>query len=132
MQRISTLVRNALIFCKLGRGIRSTHPMSPQSTVAAPQLLTDQDLYLFNEGSNYRIYEKMGAHPIMHNGQAGTVFSVWAPNARSVSLVGSFNGWDPRTHRLEPRASSGIWEGFIPGASRGALYKFHIESNRHG
>ncbi|HKI00142.1 MAG TPA: 1,4-alpha-glucan branching protein GlgB [Terriglobales bacterium] len=106
--------------------------MSPESTTASPQLLTDQDLYLFNEGSNYRMHDKMGAHPFTHNGQAGTVFSVWAPNARSVSVVGSFNGWDPKTHRLEPRGSSGIWEGFVPGASRGALYKFHIESQRHG
>src|SRR5215467_15483567 len=104
--------------------------MAPDSTAATagtPQLLTDQDLYLFNEGSNYRMYEKMGAHLISHNGQAGVVFSVWAPNARSISVVGSFNGWDSRTHHLEPRGSSGIWEGFIPGVTRGALYKYHIE-----
>jgi len=106
--------------------------MSPDSTLAGPQLLTDQDLYLFNEGSNYRIYDKMGAHLASHDGQAGTIFSVWAPNARTVSVVGSFNGWDPKTHRLSPRGSSGIWEGFVPGAERGALYKFHIESRQHG
>ena len=57
--------------------------MSPEPTLAAPQLLTDQDLYLFNEGSNYRLYDKMGAHLVTHNGQSGVVFSVWAPNARS-------------------------------------------------
>ena len=96
------------------------------------QLLSDQDLYLFNEGSNYRMYDKMGAHLITRNGEAGTVFSVWAPNADSVSVVGSFNEWDPKTHQLSPRGSSGIWEGFIPGANRGALYKYHIESQRHG
>jgi 1,4-alpha-glucan branching enzyme len=108
--------------------------MSPDAstTLTSPQLLTDQDLYLFNEGSHYRIYDKMGAHPVTHKGQTGTVFSVWAPNARSVSVVGSFNGWDPKSHHLEPRASSGIWEGFVPGASHGALYKFHIESQRAG
>src|SRR5437660_2421928 len=106
--------------------------MSPDSTLASPQLLTDHDLYLFNEGSNYRIYEKMGAHLVTHDGQSGTVFSVWAPNARSVSVLGSFNGWDPKTHKLSPRGSSGIWEGFVPGASHGALYKFHIDSQRHG
>jgi 1,4-alpha-glucan branching enzyme len=106
--------------------------MSPESTLASPQLLTDHDLYLFNEGSHYRLYDKMGAHLVSLNGQAGAIFSVWAPNARSVSVVGSFNGWDPKVHYLEPRASSGIWEGFVPGANRGALYKFHIESQRHG
>ena len=106
--------------------------MSPETTLAAPQLLSDQDLYLFNEGSNYRMYEKMGAHLVTHNGVAGAVFSVWAPNARSISVVGSFNGWDPKSHRLSPRGSSGIWEGFIPGVNKGALYKFHIESRSHG
>ena len=106
--------------------------MSPESTLASPQLLTDQDLYLFNEGSHLQLYDKMGAHRVTHNGVQGTVFSVWAPNARTVSVVGSFNGWNPKSHYLEPRASSGIWEGFIPGATRGALYKFHIESRQHG
>ena len=105
--------------------------MSSQSTIVSPQLLTDQDLYLFNEGSNYRMYEKMGAHLVRHNGETGAVFSVWAPNARSVSVVGSFNEWASKTHPLSSRGSSGIWEGFIPGVTRGALYKFHIESQRH-
>jgi 1,4-alpha-glucan branching enzyme len=82
--------------------------MSPESTTAVPQFLTDQDLYLFNEGNNYRIHEKMGAHLITHNGESGAVFSVWAPNARSLSVVGSFNEWDPKAHRLAPRGSSGI------------------------
>jgi 1,4-alpha-glucan branching enzyme len=106
--------------------------MSTETILAAPQLLTENDLYLFNEGSHYRIYDKMGAHPATHNGQAGAIFSVWAPNARSVSVVGSFNEWDHKTHPLIPRGSSGIWEGFIPGASHGALYKFHIESRQRG
>jgi 1,4-alpha-glucan branching enzyme len=106
--------------------------MSPQSTIVSPQLLTDQDLYLFNEGNNYRMYEKMGAHLVRHNGETGAVFSVWAPNARSVSVVGSFNEWASKTHPLSSRGSSGIWEGFVPGVTRGALYKFHIESQRHG
>jgi len=96
------------------------------------QLLTDQDLYLFNEGSHYRLHDKMGAHLVTHNDTAGAVFSVWAPNARSVSVVGSFNSWDPKAHRLDPRASSGIWEGFIAGVTQGALYKFHIESQSRG
>src|SRR5256714_11454775 len=106
--------------------------MSRETSIAKPRILPDQDLYLFNEGSHYRIYDRMGAHLASSNGQAGAVFSVWAPNARSVSVVGGFNGWDPKTNRLEPRASSGVWEGFVPGAQHGALYKFHIDSNRHG
>jgi 1,4-alpha-glucan branching enzyme len=106
--------------------------MSPEPILADPQFLTDQDLYLFNEGSNYRMQEKMGAHLVTHNGVAGAVFSVWAPNARSVSVVGSFNGWDSKSHRLSPRGSSGIWEGFIAGVTKGALYKFHIESHSMG
>src|SRR5258708_27942228 len=106
--------------------------MSPGPNLASPQLLTEQDLYLFNEGSNYRLHEKMGAHLVIHNGEAGAVFSVWAPNARSVSVVGSFNGWNPKSHLLSSRGSSGIWEGFVPGVPQGALYKFHIDSRNRG
>ncbi len=77
--------------------------MSPDTTVASPQLLTENDLYLFNEGSHYRIYDKMGAHRrLAKRRKRASIFSVWAPNARSVSVVGSFNEWDPKTHRLEP------------------------------
>ena len=95
-------------------------------------LLSDNDLYLFNEGSHYRLYEKMGAHPMTANGEAGTIFSVWAPNAREVSVLGSFNHWRPGTHNLRARGNSGIWEGFVPGIGKGTLYKFHIESHHHG
>jgi 1,4-alpha-glucan branching enzyme len=106
-------------------------------TAASPvrydvSLLTAEDLYLFNEGSNYRMHEKVGAHTLDAGGEVGTCFSVWAPNAHEVSVIGSFNQWHPKMHRLRPRGSSGIWEGFISGVGRGALYKFHIESNHHG
>ena len=95
-------------------------------------LLTEQDLYLFNEGSHYRVYEKLGAHPVDVNGEWGTCFSVWAPAAREVHVIGDFNGWNNHAHPLHARGSSGIWEGFIPGLSTGALYKYHIDSHHHG
>ncbi len=108
----------------------------PETSIPAASdritLLSDQDLYLFNEGSNYRMHETMGAHLISRDGKAGVAFSVWAPNARQVSVIGTFNDWNPKSHLLALRGNSGIWEGFIPGLTKGALYKFHIESRRHG
>jgi 1,4-alpha-glucan branching enzyme len=95
-------------------------------------VLTDQDLYLFNEGNHYRAHDKLGAHLIGDGDNRGTCFSVWAPNARELSVMGSFNGWDPHSHPLKARGSSGIWEGFIPGVEKGTLYKFHISSHHHG
>ncbi|HST09896.1 MAG TPA: 1,4-alpha-glucan branching protein GlgB [Terriglobales bacterium] len=95
-------------------------------------LLSEQDLYLFNEGSHYRMYDKMGAHVMDPGSGPGTCFSVWAPNAHEVSVIGGFNQWNPKTHLLRARGNSGIWEGFVPGVGKGTLYKFHIESHHHG
>ena len=99
-------------------------------------LLTEQDIYLFREGTHVRAYEKLGAHPTgsgRAGSEKGTHFGVWAPNAASVSVVGDFNGWNPASHLLEPRGdSSGIWEGFVPGVSPGAVYKYHIISRHAG
>ncbi|MGA8490959.1 MAG: 1,4-alpha-glucan branching protein GlgB [Terriglobales bacterium] len=95
-------------------------------------LLTEQDLYLFNQGRDYRAYEKLGSHLTSVGDQSGTSFSVWAPNAREVTVIGSFNGWDPSSHPLHVRESSGIWEGFIPGVPKGTVYKFHIVSRHNG
>jgi len=95
-------------------------------------LLTQNDLYLFNEGSHYRIYDKLGAHAMKAGGESGTYFAVWAPNAREVSVIGNFNHWSPGAHALQPKGSSGIWEGFIPVLGPGTLYKFHIDSHQHG
>ena len=95
-------------------------------------LLTPHDLYLFNEGTHFRLYDKFGAHMIRSQGVEGTYFAVWAPNAERVSVMGSFNDWSKDEHQLRPRESSGIWDGFIPGVGKGALYKFHIRSHVHG
>src|ERR1700756_5007813 len=100
------------------------------TSMIAP-FLTDYDLYLLGEGNHYRIYEKLGAHVSERDATAGTHFAVWAPNARQVSVIGDFNGWGGEQHPLQSRASSGIWEGFIPGVGPGALYKYAIDS-RYG
>ncbi|TAM82873.1 MAG: 1,4-alpha-glucan branching protein GlgB [Acidobacteria bacterium] len=94
-------------------------------------MLTEDDVYLFNEGSHLRLYQKLGAHSRNVDGQGGVCFAVWAPNAEHVSVIGDFNGWDKESHPLRPRGESGIWEGFIPGLGRGELYKYHIASRYH-
>ncbi len=95
--------------------------------------LTDLDVYLFREGNHFRLYEKLGAHPMEVDGTPGTLFAVWAPNAERVSVIGDFNGWDPEAHPLAPRwDGSGIWEGFVPGVGHGSLYKYHIVSRFGG
>jgi len=93
--------------------------------------LGEQDLYLFNEGSHTRLYEKLGAHPGRVGRTDGTHFAVWAPNAAHVSVVGDFNGWKRDSHPLETAGGSGIWTGFVPGAGPGARYKYFLAS-RHG
>jgi 1,4-alpha-glucan branching enzyme len=91
-------------------------------------LLTENDLYLFNEGSHFRLYDKLGAHVVNHEGISGTQFAVWAPNAAQVFVMGDFNGWDKHSNPLRPNGQSGIWEGFFPGIGNGTLYKYHIVS----
>jgi 1,4-alpha-glucan branching enzyme len=95
-------------------------------------LLTDQDLYLFNEGSHTRLYGKLGAHPHVENGVHGTYFAVWAPGARQVFVMGDFNRWNKRSHPLYVRGQSGIWEAFVPGVGHGTHYKYHIVSRFDG
>jgi len=93
-----------------------------------PTLLIEDDLHLFNEGSHLRLYEKLGAHPIKADGREGVYFAVWAPGAARVSVLGDFNDWSPTRHALVPRAQSGIWEGYVPGAEPGSRYKYHVVS----
>jgi 1,4-alpha-glucan branching enzyme len=99
----------------------------PRKTAADLTLLTAEDFFLFNQGTHYRLHEKLGAHPTGD----GTYFAVWAPNARSVSVIGNFNGWDRERDLLHP-TDSGIWEGFVPEVSPGEVYKYAIVSHHDG
>ena len=94
--------------------------------------LTDFDLHLLGEGSHFRNYEKLGAHLTELNGQPGVRFAVWAPNARSVAVIGDFNGWNRDANPMRVRGESGIWEAFVPGIGQGEVYKYFIRSNYNG
>jgi 1,4-alpha-glucan branching enzyme len=89
-------------------------------------VLSEFDLHLFGEGKLYKAYEKLGAHCCTHEGIQGVNFVVWAPNAKRVSVVGTFNDWDGRRHPMRSRGGVGIWELFIPGIQKGEFYKYEI------
>jgi 1,4-alpha-glucan branching enzyme len=95
-------------------------------------LLTADDSYLFNEGSHFRLYHKLGAHLVTQGETSGTYFAVWAPDAERVAVIGDFNGWDDTRNLLAPKGQTGIWEGFFPGIGKGTLYKYRIASRFHG
>jgi len=100
--------------------------------VKAFSLFTEFDINLFKSGKHYRLYEKFGSHPMEVDGEKGVYFSVWAPSAKKVSVVGDFNYWNDKQHELNVRwDGSGIWEGFIPEADEGMRYKFKIKSNNY-
>ena len=92
-----------------------------------PQL-GDMDRYLFNSGTHYKLYDKLGAHGVTIDAIEGTIFRVWAPGARRVSVIGNFNSWDGRVHQMRSLENSGIWEIFIPGITEHELYKFEIRT----
>ncbi|HEX4354053.1 MAG TPA: 1,4-alpha-glucan branching protein GlgB [Polyangiales bacterium] len=94
--------------------------------------LTSDDLYLYNEGTHYKLYDKLGAHRCEVGGKVGTYFAVWAPNAAEVSVKGDWNGWQANSNRLSARENSGIWEGFFPDVGQGQRYKYHIRSHQRG
>ncbi|MFW5748122.1 MAG: 1,4-alpha-glucan branching protein GlgB [Chloroflexota bacterium] len=96
-----------------------------------PYLMSDFDLYLWNQGSLLYAYEKFGAQLREVDGVRGVNFAVWAPNARKVAVIGEFNNWDDRTHPLNRHGHSGVWEIFIPGLEPGSPYKFEIRSQYH-
>jgi 1,4-alpha-glucan branching enzyme len=107
--------------------VEEMHPVRPNVT-----LINEDDIYLFNEGNHFRLYERLGAHPIAGGGAEGAYFAVWAPDADRVYVMGDFNGWNKESHSLHPRGSSGIWEGFIPNVGKGTLYKYRIHSRYKG
>ena len=89
-------------------------------------LLSEEDLYLFNEGSHFRLYEKLGAHPLKLPGKIGTYFAVWAPNAKKVSVIGDFNSWNNKSHPLRSRGDSGVWEGVVMGIAHDEIYNYQL------
>ncbi len=103
---------------------RGTRKREPQAV--SPQRLTEDDIYLFGEGTHVRLYQKFGAHLTSEKGVNGTLFAVWAPNAEEVHVIGDFDSWKPGKHRLTPHGSSGVWEGFVAGVTAGAKYKYHL------
>src|SRR5450631_1292409 len=107
--------------------VQATKPAGAGAAGVPNSLLSEFDLYLFNEGTHVRIYEKLGAHVVTRAGLLGVEFAVWAPNADAVSVIGEFNTWDFETTPLQQRASPGIWEGFVPGIGQGTLYKYSIK-----
>ena len=102
------------------------------SKVVTHSFFTDFDINLFKGGKHFRLYNKLGSHLTEVDGVKGTYFAVWAPSAKSVSVVGDFNYWNANDHQLNVRwDSSGIWEGFIPGVDKGTKYKYKIHSNNN-
>ena len=103
-----------------GLATRGRDPYSFLPTVG------ELDLHLVGEGRHQELWERLGAHPREIDGAAGVAFTVWAPSARSVSVVGDWNGWDGMVHPMRTLGSSGVWELFVPGVGEGSRYKFEI------
>ncbi|WP_407943735.1 1,4-alpha-glucan branching protein GlgB [Mangrovicoccus algicola] len=91
-----------------------------------PPVLGPLDEHLISEGRHLRLWDRLGAHPMTHEGLEGTAFAVWAPNARRVSVIGGFNHWDAARHPMRARGATGVWELFLPGVAAGAVYKYDI------
>ena len=113
-----------------GAKTQSKASESSKSPTDFSPTLGELDLHLFGEGKHQRIYEKLGAHLITHEDKRGVAFAVWAPNAKSISVVGNFNEWNGPKHPMRLLGSSGVWELFIPGLREDELYKYEIKSGR--
>jgi 1,4-alpha-glucan branching enzyme len=105
-----------------GRTIRFADPY------ALPPVLGDTDLHAFQKGTHYEMHRVFGAQVTKHADHAGVSFAVWAPNAKRVSVIGSFNGWNETVHPMRLRGASGVWELFVPGVEHGELYKYHLKT----
>jgi 1,4-alpha-glucan branching enzyme len=107
-------------------------PETGTAVLDVAEFITEYDIYLFREGKHFSLYEKLGAHLIEVDGVKGTFFAVWAPNAKSVSVIGNFNGWLKDANHLKRRDDeSGIWQGFVPGVGKGEAYKYFIQSQHN-
>jgi len=102
------------------------------SMISSSGFITEFDIYLFGQGNHLRIYEKLGSHIVEDNEIKGVHFAVWAPNAEEVSVIGSFNGWNPKKDKMKPLGQSGIWILFIPNLKEGEIYKYYIKSKYKG
>src|SRR5271165_6752713 len=115
------------VMVKLQKTIGQEHTSMTETQQVS--IFSDFDLYLFGQGKDYYLYEKMGAHPRVLNGVTGVHFAAWAPNALTVSVIGDFNQWDRSAHPMRRRHNDlGVWECFIPSVKVGAQYKFAIYS----
>ena len=104
-----------------------------ENKVLPAGLMSDFDVSLFQSGKHFRLYEKMGAQLGKHEASEGCYFTVYAPNAYQVTVVGDFNKWNGEQHVLFPRwDKSGIWEGFIPGIKHGTIYKYKVYPHKFG
>lgn len=108
----------------------SNYTETREDPYSFPPYLGNYDIYLIAEGTHRKSFEKLGAHPLTRNGVKGVQFSVWAPNARCVSVVGNFNHWTEGEHPMDSSGSSGIWQLFIPRIGSDEVYKFAIKSNQ--
>jgi len=106
----------------------SDHVILTKDPYSFLPVISDCNLYLFQEGTHRKVWNMMGSHPISHQNADGFVFALWAPNAKSVRLIGDFNHWDKEQYYMRPRAGCGIWEIFIPNLHEGMKYKYVIET----